>query len=304
MKNWFAYSLLPLSLAIAPLSGFAAANEQPPTKMRILLVSDDGCNSQGTQQLFHALQKAGYDAWISAPSGNSSGTGTSISFDTHKTYHFSQLGKQQYCFAGTPVDGLLFALTALMPDHYPDLVISGVNDGANFGVHQFNSGTVAAAARALRHGIPALAVSVGYRFDELTRGKTVSTPKYIPATVNYTVQLVNKIQQQKQQGHPFPANVGLSVNYPPYPEQEIKGERYVSNEIVTQPPFSYQITQQNKQKGEAKLQVNIQDLNNTMQKKIPTDTYLSLSHYITLTPFTGEWNGSASQLQSLEKYLH
>lgn len=303
MKYHFACSLLSLTLATMPLMSSAASSEQSHANMRILLVSDDGCHSQGTQQLFHALQKAGYDTWISAPSHNFSGAGTSISFDTKKTYHFSTLGKQQYCFTGTPVDGLLFALTALMPNHYPDLVISGVNDGANFGVHQFNSGTVAAAARALRHGIPALAVSVSYRLDELTKGNTHSTAQYIPAAVAYTVKLVNKIQQQKQQGHPFPADIGLSINYPPYPLQEIKGTRYVTNEIVTHPPFTYQITQQHDQQGEAKLNINMQDIMDTVHHKIPTDTYLSLMKYITFTPFTGEWNGSASQLQALEKYL-
>lgn len=108
----------------------------------------------------------------------------------------------------------------------------GVNDGPNTGMAQVNSGTVSAAARAIRYGFPAIAASIGYRFtEEEMKNKWPSTHKYWPDSVDYVVSLVDKLNAAHKPGSPIlPQGSGLSINYPPLPSAEIKGVHYIENE--------------------------------------------------------------------------
>ncbi|PMC11562.1 5'/3'-nucleotidase SurE, partial [Klebsiella aerogenes] len=115
----------------------------------------------------------------------------------------------------------------------PDLVISGINDGPNTGMAQVNSGTVSAAARAVRYGFPAIAASIGYIFteDEM-KNKWPSTHKYWPDAVDYVVDVVETLNHKQVSGTPLlPKGSGLSINYPPLPKSKIKGVHYVENEM-------------------------------------------------------------------------
>ncbi len=206
------YSLLFALMGSVLVPATVSANTLEP--MRILVVSDDGCQSEGSQALFEALNDKGYDVWLSAPLDNKSGTGTAVTFKLGKELKYKKIAERQYCFDGTPVDSVLFGLTGLMADKKPDLVISGVNDGPNVGVNQFNSGTVGAAARAVRHGVPALAVSMGFRLEELKIGMP-SSLKYIPDGVAHTLSIVEKLDSKRVIGEPLlPKGTGLSINYP------------------------------------------------------------------------------------------
>lgn len=278
------YSILMGLLACSLLPVATHAAEQPP--LRILLVSDDGCQSEGSQALFTALDKQGYDVWLSAPLHNQSGMGTAVTFKVGKPLHYQKIGERQYCFDGTPVDSVLFGLTALMADQKPDLVISGVNDGPNVGVNQFNSGTVSAAARAVRHGIPALAVSMGFRIEEAKQGFP-SSHQYIPAGVEYTQALLAKLAAQRVEGQPLlPKGTGLSVNYPPYPQAEIKGVKYIANEV--EPDYNYFFRLQGDNITVQEL--NFAPFNQAADPNVVNDTTELMRKYITHTVFQGHWN--------------
>ncbi len=256
--------------------------------MRILVVSDDGCQSEGSQLLYEALHNKGYDVWLSAPLTNMSGTGTAVTFKLGKELKYKQIGEKQYCFDGTPVDSVLFGLTALMADKKPDLVISGVNDGPNVGVHQFNSGTVAAAARAVRHGIPALAVSMGMRIDEIKTGFPTSL-KYIPDGVEHTLTLVDKLDSNRVAGSPvLPTGTGLSINYPPFPKGEIKGIEYVANEENSDYSHYFKVVGD----GKTVQEFNFQPFKEASNPKVVNDITQVLRKHITYTIFQGHWNAT------------
>jgi len=271
------------AVAAAPMVVNASESADP---LRILVVSDDGCRSEGSQALFNALTKEGYDVWLSGPSNNQSGMGTAVTFKVGKELSFEQIGEKAYCFDGTPVDSVLFGLTGLMAEQKPDLVISGVNDGPNVGVNQFNSGTVSAAARAVRHGIPALAVSMGFRLEEVKQGFP-SSIEYIPAGVAHTVEVVNKLNRKKVAGESLlPKGTGLSINYPPYPKAEIQGIEYIANE--EQPDYNYFFKIVGKDK--TVQQLNLEPFQAASNQDIVTDTTQLMRKRITYTVFQSHWN--------------
>src|SRR5579863_2402585 len=128
--------------------------------MRILLTNDDGIDAPGLKALFEAVKGLGEVA-ISAPVKQSSATGHSISLNTpFKVERIQWLGSS-YAFkvASTPADCVRSAVLKLLP-WKPDIVISGINQGANYGTLILYSGTVAAAAEAALLGIPAMAISL------------------------------------------------------------------------------------------------------------------------------------------------
>ena len=181
-------------LAAALLTMLTASTQAAEKPLRILLVNDDGCQSVGTTSLQEKLAAKGYDVWMVAPATNQSGIGSAITFKPGKTFDVKKVADKRYCFPGTPADAVDFGLWGVMKEAAPDLVISGVNDGPNTGMAQVNSGTVSAAARALRYGFPAIAASIGYRFtEEEMKNKWPSTHKYWPDAVDYVVTVVDKL---------------------------------------------------------------------------------------------------------------
>ncbi|WP_374214377.1 5'/3'-nucleotidase SurE [Vibrio parahaemolyticus] len=64
-------------------------------------VSDDGCQSEGNQKLFHALDKQGYDVWLSTPSTNQSGSGTAVTFKLGKELSYKQIAERLICSSQT-----------------------------------------------------------------------------------------------------------------------------------------------------------------------------------------------------------
>lgn len=281
------------ALALALTSCLAAHAADRP--MRILLVNDDGCKAPGIIALKDKLTAKGYEVWSSGPATNQSGIGTAITYKPGKTFSIEKLSDRTYCFPGTPSDALLFGLYGLLKDTPPDLVISGVNDGPNVGIAQFNSGTVGAAARAVREGIPAIAASVGVRLEEAGTGYK-SSHEYVPVVADYVVEIVDHLNSQWKPGQSvLPAKSGFSINYPPYPKAELKGIRYVENEFNPIPQIVYQdITD-----------TQATQVSNPMSLKPATrdnDAKALESKYIVYTLFDGDWNASQFQTQ-YEKVL-
>ncbi len=131
--------------------------------MHILLTNDDGIEAPGLAAMYNELADMGR-VTVVAPSSVRSGAGHSISLDPVFCRPVDLPGR----FAGTSVDGtpadcVKLALNHLLGPNEPvDLVVAGINHGANVGVHVYYSGTVAAAMEAAFHGVPAIAVSAAY----------------------------------------------------------------------------------------------------------------------------------------------
>jgi len=127
--------------------------------MRILIANDDGYLAPGLAALVQACQGLG-EIDVVAPESNASGTSNSLTLN-RPLHVFSAQGAVQQGFRvvnGTPSDCVHVALTGLL-DRRPDLVLSGINNGANMGDDTLYSGTVAAAMEGFLFGIPAVAFS-------------------------------------------------------------------------------------------------------------------------------------------------
>jgi 5'-nucleotidase len=136
--------------------------------MRILIANDDGYLAPGLAALVHACAGLG-EIDVVAPEQNASGTSNALTLNRPLSV-FEAVGEQVKGFRvvnGTPSDCVHVALTGLLP-HRPDLVLSGINNGANMGDDTLYSGTVAAAMEGFLFGIPAIAFSqVQKGWDEI-----------------------------------------------------------------------------------------------------------------------------------------
>lgn len=111
-------------------------------KPRILISNDDGVHAKGIHTLANALAEFA-EVTIVAPDRNRSGASNSLTLE--QPLRVQQLSDNTYSVQGTPTDCVHFALNELMADYLPDLVVSGINHGANLGDDVLYSGTVAAA---------------------------------------------------------------------------------------------------------------------------------------------------------------
>lgn len=124
--------------------------------MIVLLTNDDGIESRGIEEMRKALDTR-YEVWMFAPDGDRSGTSHSITLKD--AVRVKQIGEKQFVCSGSPADCVLYSLLGALPV-IPDVVISGVNHGANLGTDIIYSGTAAAARQAALSGKPGIAVSV------------------------------------------------------------------------------------------------------------------------------------------------
>jgi 5'-nucleotidase len=124
--------------------------------MRILIVNDDGYLAPGLAALVEACAGLG-ELDVVAPEQNASGTSNSLTLNKPLSAYTAANGF--HYINGTPSDCVHVALTGLLP-HRPDLVVSGINNGANMGDDTIYSGTVAAAMEGYLFGIPAVAFSL------------------------------------------------------------------------------------------------------------------------------------------------
>jgi len=124
--------------------------------MRILVSNDDGYFAPGLEALVAAVDGLG-EVTVVAPETNHSGASNSLTLN--RPLSVRQIRPGFYCVNGTPSDCVHVALTGLL-DARPDLVISGINNGANMGDDTLYSGTVAAATEGYLFGIPAIAFSL------------------------------------------------------------------------------------------------------------------------------------------------
>lgn len=140
--------------------------------MRILVSNDDGIDAPGLQALVEAVRDLG-DLYIVAPTRNYSGASSSLTLADEIVIY--PRGSQTYAVDGTPTDCVHVALTGDFLPARPDLIVSGINDGANMGDDTIYSGTVAAAVEGHLFDIPAFAFSIASKpAQHFTSGAAVA----------------------------------------------------------------------------------------------------------------------------------
>ena len=126
--------------------------------MNILLTNDDGIDAPGLNILFERLLLDGHKVCAVAPSGNRSGASNSVTIG--RELHLEKRDENRFALDGTPVDCVISAVLGKYIPFAPDIVFSGINNGANLGTDILYSGTCGAARQASLYGFPAVALSV------------------------------------------------------------------------------------------------------------------------------------------------
>lgn len=193
--------------------------------MRVLLTNDDGVEAPGLWALHKEFANFA-DVTIVAPSSERSAIGHAITVFNEITLrqHTHEHGHHVFSVDGTPADCVKMALTLLMRDNPPDVVVSGINRGQNTGTSIIYSGTVAAALEATMNGVKAMAVSLAIRAKSESDGQvgTLKDVARTPADYSFAARFAGKLSQViVKRG--LPPGVLLNVNIPAVPEQEIRG---------------------------------------------------------------------------------
>ncbi|MEZ5743648.1 MAG: 5'/3'-nucleotidase SurE [Sphingomonadaceae bacterium] len=181
--------------------------------MRILITNDDGINAPGIYVLEKIAAQLSDDIWIVAPSEEQSGAGHSLSLS--KPVRLREHAPRRFSVTGTPTDAVAMALKKALPAP-PDLILSGVNRGANLGDDITYSGTVSAAMEGALAGIPSIALSQVYTRDDI--GNEVSFSAAEEWACKTLIPLVDS---------EFAPRTLLNINFPPVRGGEVKGIRVV-----------------------------------------------------------------------------
>src|SRR5437879_1630955 len=169
--------------------------------MKILVSNDDGYFAPGIGLLAEALRQVG-EVTVVAPERDRSGASNSLTLDRPLIVRRAPNG--YFSVNGTPTDCVHIAVTGLL-EFTPDMVVSGINLGANMGDDTIYSGTVAAAAEGYLLGIPALAVSL-----------TSRTGEHFDSAIGVALQIVERFKRA-----PFSEPLLLNVNVPDVPPAEL-----------------------------------------------------------------------------------
>jgi len=177
---------------------------------RVLICNDDGIYAKGLQVMEHIMKTLCGDVWVVAPADEQSGSGHSITLRSPIRYR--KLADKRFLVHGTPTDCMLIAIQSLMKESPPDIVLSGINLGANLGEDVHYSGTVAAALEGTLQGIPSIA------FSQISN----STSRWQTAEY-YFADIVQALCH-----HEWKDNILLNVNFPDLDYNQVKGIKITS----------------------------------------------------------------------------
>lgn len=192
----------------------AVTAQATPWFGRVLITNDDGVDTPQIIALARAFAEVA-EVTVVAPLGNCSGSTNYISaFQRHEVaVEEREMGENITAWGvdGFPGDCVLLALTGIMADARPDLVVSGVNSGPNLADAYLASGTIGAARLAAQHGVPAIAFS---NLDPKDKDMMEAVPRWC---VQFAA---SEVAQRLQPGQ------YLSVNFPDGPAADVKGVRW------------------------------------------------------------------------------
>nr|WP_295669373.1 5'/3'-nucleotidase SurE [Sphingomonas sp.] len=180
--------------------------------MRILITNDDGYHAPGLTVLEDIAAHFSDDVWVVAPADEQSGAGHSLTLS--RPIRVRKHAEKRYAVAGTPTDAVMMALARIMQDTPPDLILSGVNRGANLAEDVTYSGTVSAAMEGALAGVRSIALSQVYARE----GMGDAVP-FEAATVWGQRVLAPLIDA------PLAPSVLINVNFPACTADAVKGIR-------------------------------------------------------------------------------
>lgn len=172
---------------------------------RILISNDDGAQAPGFVALREALATMG-EVWAVAPEKEQSAQSHSLTM--HKPLRVRRCGERWFSVSGTPADCVYLGLHELMPEP-PDVVVSGINRGANLGTDVFYSGTVAAAREACLAGVPSIALSLYLRGEGARHWQTAC---------DVSRRVTREVLERG-----LPHRTLLNVNVPNVPVDQLRG---------------------------------------------------------------------------------
>jgi len=199
-------------------------------RMRILIANDDGYLAPGLVALVEACRGLG-DIDVIAPEQNASGMSNSLTLSRPLSVFEAPGGASQgfRVVNGTPSDCVHVALTGLL-GHKPDLVLSGINNGANMGDDTLYSGTVAAAMEGFLFGVPAIAFSLEHKGWANLAAAARGARRVVEAAI-----------ADPSFGAPGAAPWLLNVNFPSHPDADTLpwvttrlGRRHASEPVIAQ----------------------------------------------------------------------
>ena len=181
--------------------------------MRILLTNDDGYHAPGMAVLEAIARQLSDDIWVCAPAEEQSGAGHSLTLS--RPVRIRQHSERRWSCSGTPTDSVMMAIGKLMPEK-PDLILSGVNRGANLGDDVTYSGTVSAAIEGALAGVRSIALSQVYAREGM--GDTVP----FAAAESWGERVLRPLIDM-----PFAPRTLVNVNFPAIAAERVKGIRVV-----------------------------------------------------------------------------
>jgi len=177
--------------------------------MRILITNDDGIHAPGlkiSEKIARALTD---DVWIVAPETEQSAASHSLTISM--PLRLRQIELKRFGISGTPTDSILMAVAEIMKDARPDLVLSGVNRGSNLADDVTYSGTIAGAMEGCALGIPSIALSQAYAFEEKREAPWPCAEFHGPRVIEKLVRFG------------WPDDVLMNVNFPDCAPDEVTG---------------------------------------------------------------------------------
>ena len=192
--------------------------------LRILITNDDGINAPGLKVMEEIAKTLSKDIWVVAPETEQSATGHSLTITS--PLRIRKTGQQKFAVNGTPTDSVLLGIKNIIIGAAPDMILSGINAGANLGDDITYSGTVGAAMEGVLLGIPSIALS-----QSRVNGKKVrwtAAKKYGPSIIKNLVSAG------------WERNVFMNVNFPDLSVGEVsrvditvQGRRKIGESILT-----------------------------------------------------------------------
>jgi len=180
--------------------------------MRILLTNDDGIHAPGFEVLEAIAARLSDDVWAVAPSEEQSGAGHSLTLT--RPIRLRRHGERRFSVSGTPTDAVMMALAHIMKDSPPDLILSGINRGANLAEDVTYSGTVSAAMEGALAGVPSIALSQAYSREGM--GDTVP----FASAAAWAAKVLAPLLQ-----FPMEPRTLINVNFPALPPEDVRGIR-------------------------------------------------------------------------------
>ena len=183
--------------------------------MRILLTNDDGYHAPGLAVLEQIARTLSDDIWVVAPAEEQSGAGHSLTLS--QPIRVRCFDDRRFAVQGTPTDAVMMAIAQIMADHRPDLILSGVNRGANLAEDVTYSGTVSAAMEGALAGVRSIALSQCYAQS----GMDDSVP--FAAASAWGERVLRPLLDA-----PLAPRTLVNINFPPVPPKSVQGVRVVS----------------------------------------------------------------------------